>query len=795
MNRHAWAAAIIALAPVSCTGALAADDMAAAPPNPAPAEAPANAANAMGLLLLAVIINGQDTGKIGEFVERDGVVLARPAELDALGFRTPQAPTTPDGLLPLSAIAGVQYRIDRAAQTLIVTAPDAALTPALLGSGAAAQIIPVQSSIGATLNYDLVGTRVGAENTVAGQFDLRGFSSWGVASTGLLVSPRATDENSANSGYQAVRLDSTWTFSDPDRLTRYRIGDFINGGLGWSRPVRLGGGQFAVDFSLRPDLVTIPLPAISGTAAVPSSVDVLVNGIKVFSGQAQPGPFVIPQLPVVSGASNVSLAVTDALGRQVITTLPFYTGGGLLASGLQTWSLGGGFVRLHYATISNDYGPAALSGTWRRGISDDLTLEAHAEGSKALAMVGGGGVFNLANLGLINFGVAGSTGYGRSGLLVEAGFARSARPFSLNLNAIWAQRDFRDIAAQNFDPVPTLQLNGGIGFELGRFGTLSAAYNRIDRPADTATGQDEQNARLVSATYSIQLGRVSGFANGFHDLVSHSTGFMLGVTVPLGIRSSVTGGAVSDSGRLYGQIQSSQSAAEVGEFGYQAYAAEGSQSHEFFNGVYISPWAQLSAGADRTGGQTSVRLEAQGAISALDGALFPSPPVNDAFAVVDTNGLAGVHVLHENRVAGETDAGGRIFIRDLRSFEINHITIDPNDVPVDTALSSATHDVRPQDRSGLVIPFSIRRSQGALLRLVDDSGMAIPAGSAATLVSTHVAVPVGYDGEAYVEDLAAHNELNVTEPDGKRCAAKFDYTPRPGDIPVIGPVRCQSEQQ
>src|SRR5690348_15635463 len=117
MNRRAWATAVIALAAVYCRGALAADDMAAVPPNPAPAEAPANAANAMGFLLLAVIINGQDTGKIGEFVERDGAVLARPEELDALGFRTPQVPTTPDGLLPLSAIVGVQYRIDRAAQT------------------------------------------------------------------------------------------------------------------------------------------------------------------------------------------------------------------------------------------------------------------------------------------------------------------------------------------------------------------------------------------------------------------------------------------------------------------------------------------------------------------------------------------------------------------------------------------------------------------------------------------------------------------------------------------------------
>jgi outer membrane usher protein len=109
-------------------------------------------------------------------------------------------------------------------------------------------------------------------------------------------------------------------------------------------------------------------------------------------------------------------------------------------------------------------------------------------------------------------------------------------------------------------------------------------------------------------------------------------------------------------------------------------------------------------------------------------------------------------------------------------------------------LSSATHDVQPQDRSGIVVPFQIRQSHSALLRLVDEKGVPLPLGSAATLRSSGVAVPVGYDGEAYVEDLGGRNELSVTEPDGKRCIARFDYQPKPGDIPVIGPIPCRRQQ-
>src|SRR5438105_5038133 len=213
MSRHAWAVAIIALASAFCTGAAAATDITAAPPNSAPAEVPANAANSMGLLLLAVVVNGRDTGKIGEFVERDGALLARPAELQALGFHAPEVGATPDGLVPLQALPGLQYRLDRTAQTLFVTAPNAALLPALLRPGdTVGSPIAVQSGIGATLNYDLVATGAGSQNTLSGQFDLRAFSRWGVASTGLLVYPQGT-EKSPNGAYQAVRLDSTWTLA------------------------------------------------------------------------------------------------------------------------------------------------------------------------------------------------------------------------------------------------------------------------------------------------------------------------------------------------------------------------------------------------------------------------------------------------------------------------------------------------------------------------------------------------------------------------------------------------------
>lgn len=90
-----------------------------------------------------------------------------------------------------------------------------------------------------------------------------------------------------------------------------------------------------------------------------------------------------------------------------------------------------------------------------------------------------------------------------------------------------------------------------------------------------------------------------------------------------------------------------------------------------------------------------------------------------------------------------------------------------------------------------MVRFPVKTSHGALLRLVDEAGVPVPVGSTATLRGSGVTVPVGYDGEAYVQDLGLHNDIAVERLDGLRCTAAFDYRPLPGEIPTIGPLPCQ----
>lgn len=251
----------------------------------------------------------------------------------------------------LSELPRLTWRLEPATPTLVVFAADDILLPALLEIGGwPRRRSAVESGTGATLNHDITASSAAGQNVASGLLDLRAFSPRGVVSTGVLAYAGQRNTRTAS----VIRLDSSYTFSDPGSQRRYRLGDFIAEGLAWARPTRQGGAQLTSDFSMRPDLVTFPLPSLSGSAAVPCTLDVLVNGNRLLSRPVNAGPFEIPQLPVVTGAGSISMTLTNALGRQVLTTLPFYASSSLLAPGLQTFAAQAGAVRRNWGVPSND---------------------------------------------------------------------------------------------------------------------------------------------------------------------------------------------------------------------------------------------------------------------------------------------------------------------------------------------------------------------------------------------------------------------------------------------------------
>ena len=764
-------------------------------------------------LLLDVQINGHSIGKIGEFTLRDGVLFATRNDLHELGIRGPQGLVSrgskeqnaePDSLVALSGLPGLRWRVDQQSQTIYIFATDDRLFPNILERNdhprSQDNAEPeVESGTGATLNYDVATTVKGRQAGSSSSFDLRAFSPWGVLSSGMLAYAGAGNATAdpASAPNRTVRLDTLYIFSDVGAMRRYSLGDVITGGLSWTRPVRLSGVQFRSDFSLRPDLVTFPLPSFGGTAAVPSTVDVLANGNLVLSHQVDAGPFEIPQLPVVNGASTVSITVTNALGQQVSVTRPFYASTSLLAPGLHTFSAQVGLVRREWGQLSNDYGKAAAIGDYSLGLTRNVTVEASTEATPGTALAGAGAVVGVGSLGVLNASATASAGSDGSGARVSFGAQRLSNFVSFGATEIISSRGFEDVASFNGDAIQRRLLSVTGGLDLRRLGSLGVSYaeTRQDASPHPLGGEATvgQHGQILSASYSLQFSRLSIYANEFKDLANTGgNGFRAGVMIPFGRRQSVELSAGSGEG--YGEVRIQRSATEIGEWGYDAYVSGGDLTHTFAQAQHKTPLGLFTGGIDQEGGETTLRVESQGALSWIDRAVFASNSIYDSFAVVDTNGLSDVHVFEENRDVGVTNAKGRLLVPNLRAFELNHLAINPNDVPADSTLDSAIRNVKPQDHSGIVVRFPVRISHAALLRLVDDAGVSLPVGSKVVLRAAQVAFPVGYDGEAYVQDLSALNQLDVELPDGRNCSAAFDYLPIKGVIPTVSPLRCRSSR-
>ncbi len=759
---------------------------------------PAAVASSDQSLLLEVYINGRSTQKIGEFVMRHGVLLTRPQELIDLGIRIPDS-LIHSALVDVSTVPGVIWSLDEKDQILRVSAKNSALVPTVIGSSGKPNATGhrvIESGTGITLNYDQIGNLISRQLSGSGSLQLQAFSTFGVLSSSWLTFTGAAANGPG--AFSDIRLNTDFTYSDADHLRQFIVGDYITDSLAWTQPVYMEGFKFHSNFALRPDLITFPLPSISGSAAVPGTINVLANGNLMLSSEVGSGPFQTPQLPVIAGAGNITLTVTNAMGQQVTVNQPFYASPTLLKPGLQDYAGQFGLVRRNWGSVGESYGKLAGAALYRRGITDKLTLEGGSEGTFGAYNGGGGAVYQVGTLGTVNFDASVSEGGGETGELYSVGAQHIGTILSVGGSLIQATKNYRNIATMNGEGVTSKQVSGFFTLASKRLGSAGVAYSDIVQGAPVVNfalnAITAQSTKLLSLNFSRSFHKINLYATDFitYSGEGNYNGLEAGINIPFGHRSSVDVSGTSDG---IAEVQVQQSAPDIGDWGYNTYFSAGSSYHEFGQLQYKSPIGLFYAGVDTGDGATTYQVEAQGALSYVDHAIFPSNTIYDSFAIVDTNPMKNVRVYQENRDVGTTGKSGRLLVPDMRSYDENRISISPTDIPLDITLDNDKKIVRPQFRSGVIVKFPMEFSRGALIRLADEKGVAIPVGSTATLLSTGIMFPVGYDGEAYVKNLGDRNEISVQMDDGSRCSVRFTYKPTPGQVPVIGPLRCVEQKK
>ncbi len=732
----------------------------------------------------ALEVNGEPRGSVRLMRLPDGRFAARRADLEAWRLRLPDGVETielrGEPHLPLDVFAGVRIAIDEATQQLRLEVPAAYFEPTEVETRPRAPMPAPREHAGAWLNYDLFATEgnLPGSRTRGGQLEAAAFGRWGVLSSSHVYrdAPGVPD---------SVRLDTSWTIDDPEQELTLTLGDAIGTTGLWGRAVRFGGLRLGSNFGLNPTRITFPLPGVRGESALPTVTELYVDGVRRQVSNVPPGPFRITDVPVVTGQGEVRVVTRDLLGREQVTTLNYYASQLLLREGLDDWSLEFGRVRTDWGFASGDYGRGVAAYQHRRGLTDTLTGELRLEAIGSQRVAGIGATTLLGQAGTLSAAVAASDAPEGGGRLGYLGFERqSRRGLSFGARGQWTTPGFVQIGLPPGRQSPQRQLSGNLGFSLAG-GSLNMTMARQDL-------RDQPDVQVASLSFARALGRdVTLVASAYRaggEVRANGASLTLVVALDRGVSASATASRADGSNAGFVQVQSQ---VPVGSgTGWRVLGGAGPQGRAEAGLLAQNDLAAATLEVGRAGEARAVRAGVSGSLATLGGHAFASRRVGEGFALIEVPGFRDVDVYVNNQPAGRTDRNGVAVVPRLLPWQSNPVRLEIDQLPLDATVDAVELDAVPWARSGTVVRFPVRRSQGALVRLVRADGTPLPVGATVRRDDDPTEFPVAERGETFMTGLPQRFRLEARWDDGA-CAAELRLPEPDGSLRRIGPITCE----
>lgn len=672
----------------------------------------------------------------------------------------------PGQRIPINKYEGVSVDYDEELQTLDINVPANWLPRQTVGRER--PVVDSKRSTGALFNYDSYLSRTDGKTNLNIWNEIRGFGDFGtVSSSGTYQ--RYIGDNSRHSSSDYRRYDTYWEYSNDQKLYTVRAGDLITRPLTWSSAARLGGFQLSHNFSLRPDLITYPLPEFSGEVGLPSTLELMVNGNKQYSQNLNPGPYDVNQVTHLSGAGEAVVVTTDALGRTVSINVPFYVTSQLLKKGLFDYTISTGSLRQHYGVKNFSYSRYAIDGSLRYGLNDNWTLEGHTEVATSLQVLGAGIVTNVGRMGLINASFMSTNYRGKTGDQLYLGYEYVHPNFGVRASYRERSRNYRDLATINSDNdgyTKSMQISFSKNF--AEFGSMSMGYF-----SNKMRSSQRQNTISLGWNKSLrEYGSVYAYVNRSNDKNNRWTA-SLQWSIPIGTYGSISASAnKNDNNQDNYALNYSRSIPSQGGLGWRMNYNHYNHQADYYNGAlqYRNDRFELDGGFYGSSKSKTYWADLSGAVVFLDGQLMASNQVSDSFVLVSTDGAADLDIKFENRVVGKTNRDGYLLVSKVPSYYDAKYEIDALGLPFNMQAPIVEQKVAVKSGGGYTLEFPVHITVPITLTLTDSYGDAIEIGS-------HVATNygedtfVGWDGIVFFEYLEDINTLTVALPEGDSCEA------------------------
>lgn len=765
-------------------------------------------------LMLEVVINGKETNQIVPISFHSGhyYILSSIFNTFDLPLKINDRPT-----VELDTLTDLKVSYDSAGQRLLVDAPLDWMPEQYIPAQRKSSLEFAGTTTGLLLNYDIYSSKTsGSKNSQLSVYtEQRLFGNFGFLSNNGIYTQSLESSNANNATKdQYIRYDTSWYYNDEKRMLQYALGDLTTDALSWSGSVRLGGVRFGRNFTTNPDLITYPLPQFAGQAAIPSSVDLFINNFKQSSSNVHSGPFTIETVPFINGAGNAIVVVTDALGRRVSASVPFYVSSDLLKAGLSDFSVSLGAIRQKYAIDSFEYGDLAASGVARYGLTNYVTIEGRAEGAKNLSVGGLGSNIMLGSFGVLSGSYSGSATNADAfysddalpsqkrftnkkghitGEQTSIGYSYTNSFFSINAKRIIRSEDYGDLSSykSNYRLDRRVdQLTGSLSIK--NQGSLGVGY------FDVRHAQHDRT-RLLNLSYSRPLWKnVNFFLSANREIGGDGYNAQIIFSIPLGNNQMASLSSSKDENNKWdNRVGYNRTAPTEGGLGWNIAYGDGNRegsSYKQANLDWQSQKYRMQGGVYGNSDET-YWAEFSGSIIAMDGGIYAAKQINDAFSLVSTDGQSGIPVRYENSLVGNTDKNGYLLIPSISSYVRGLYEIDPLNLSANIKTPEVQQRRAVKQGGGLLVKFPIKKIHAANLSLVDEQGHELPQNSVVTMKDSDYIGYTGWDGLVYIEGVGKENNITIKRSDNnQKCYAKFNLANTDGIQSIQEPIICKSER-
>lgn len=745
-------------------------------------------------LYLEIIVNGRNTNHVAQIVRKEHEWEISAIDLSALGLQL-DVGGREKVLLRSVGITEVHY--DSELQRLFINVPSHMLPVQYFNANNPGYSdTKPRRDTGAFINYNLV--------SISGNMDAKLTSAWHelhyfkqafyLVSNGILQSH---SDKYSTSGY--TRFETYYQADNEDSMQSLAIGDVINATPSWGRSIRLAGIRFSRDYELNPSVITYPLPEFYGESALPGSVDLIINNQLRWRDQVTSGPFFINMVPYMSGAGTAQVVTTNAQGQQLQQSVRFYVTNELLAPGMLDYDLTIGFRRKNFGLESNNYANLPITSTSiRYGFNKYFTPQFLVQAGEGIHLAGAGLTFLAGSLGVVDIAAAASDYYryqydvNEHGKQASISYDYTYKKIGINANYLRRYGDYRDLGTQDQNiPDNTLnivQAQFSLSFHDNRLGGFNLGYFR------TVNRENIARSILNFSWSQYFYNGLTSFLSINHSLFEtreNSINFTL--SFPLGARGQASASMQDSSdGRRHHQLQAMSNAPYNGGFGWGISVDDSAEKNRYVEGDWRTKYMDASISAYKSGNQTQYMGTLDGALIYMDGDVYATRYVNDAFAIVDAE-QKDVPVMFGHQLMGKTDSHGKLLIPDLNSYLENRLAIDPMLLPANAIIDSIEQLVVPRRNGGIHVKFPVRFSQSALVKVVTKDNQPLPAGAVLMERDSEKNHITGWDGDVYVENLNA--PLVVYWAEGE-CFVTLQPAADPSlALPRLGPFTCEPAQE